>query len=481
MERLLTVKETAEILQCHPKTIYRNIDIPSLEIPGVGVRIKKSDLESFINQRTPREHSLMRLPDPLNSSKPFILTDLAVFDRLYLKSNKGGNCGSMSGKKTRWNYGFGTVYVRKTKHGNERWYVDFLVNGKRNREVVKYAQDRSDAVLHLQEKVSECFKGNHREIERKKPVKFAELAGRYLQDYSKVMKKSFKSDLYIVNAHLIPFFGDLEVDQISCLHLERYRAERLTAGVKKSTTNRELAILSRIFSLGIDWGFSSENPVRKIKFFSEQDSVKERILTQEEEVRLLEASPGHLKPILKVALNTGMRRGEILGLRWSQVDLDKKTIRVERTKSGRNRYVFLNSDLHSIFEELHQAEEKSEHVFRNSRTGQPFRDVKKAFKSACEKAGIQNLRFHDLRHTFASRLVERGADLITVKELLGHGTVKMTERYTHPNQAQKQKAVETLSHNGSAIPENPSGLSHICHAETDSPPGTPPKGSLSIN
>lgn len=481
MERLLTVKEVAEILQCHPKTIYRNRDIPLLEVPGIGIRIKKSELEGFIDQRDLREHSLTRLPDPTYSSKPFILTDLAAFDKLYLKSNKGGNCGPMSGKKARWNYGFGTVYVRRTKHGKERWYVDFLFNGKRNREVVKHAQDRSDAVLHLQEKVSECFNGNHRGIEKKKPVKFTELAGRYLQDYSKVMKKSFKSDHYTVNAHLIPFFGDLEVNQISCLHLEKYRAERLTAGVKKSTTNRELAILSRVFSLGIDWGICSENPVRKIKFFSEQDSVKERILTQEEEVRLLEASPGHLKPILKVALNTGMRRGEILGLRWSQVDLDKKAIRVERTKSGKNRYVFLNSNLLSVFEELHKAEGKTEHVFRNSQTGQPFRDVKKAFKSACEKAGIQNLRFHDLRHTFASRLVERGADLITVKELLGHSTVKMTERYTHPNLAQKQKAVETLSQNGSVIPENPSGLSHNCHTETKSPPGTTPKDSLSIN
>jgi len=387
----------------------------------------------------------------------------------------------MSGRRTRWSYGFGTVYVRKTKHGKERWCVDFLVNGKRIREVVKNAQNRSDAVLHLQERVAACFSGDHKGIDKKKPFKFGELAERYLQDYSKVMKKSFMSDYYIVNAHLKPFFGEFGVDQITCLHLEKYRAERLADGVSKSTTNRELAILSRIFSLGIDWGLGSENPVKKIRFFSEQENAKERILTGEEEIRLLKASPGHLKPILIVALNTGMRRGEILGLKWSQVDLERRVIKVERTKSGKNRFVFMNSALFKVFEELHKDRVDREQVFVNPKTGRPFRDIKRAFKSACEKAEIENLRIHDLRHTFASRLVERGADLITVKELLGHSTVKMTERYTHPNLAQKQRAVETLAQNGSVIPGNSPELSHGCHTAQEGTTGTPPKGSLSVN
>lgn len=481
MEQLLTVKEAADYLQVHQKTIYRNRDIPSLDIPGIGIRIKKSDLEDFVDQKGARKQSLADVTDPMRPSKQFILKDLDVFDKLYLKSKKGGTCGSMNGKRTRWNYGFGTVYVRKTKRGKERWYVDFLVNGTRIREVVKNAQDRSDAVLHLQERVSAFFSGDHKGIDKKKPFKFAELAERYLQDYSKVMKKSFMSDYYIVNAHLKPFFGEFVVDQITCLHLEKYRAERLAAGVSKSTTNRELAILSRIFSLGIDWGLGSENPVRKIRFFSEQENAKERILTGEEEIRLLKASPEHLKPILIVALNTGMRRGEILGLKWSQVDLERRVIKVERTKSGKNRFVFMNSDLLKVFEELHKAKGNGEQVFINSKTGRPFQDIKRAFKSACGKAGIEDLRVHDLRHTFASRLVERGADLITVKELLGHSTVKMTERYTHPNLAQKQKAVETLSQSGSLGPATPSDLSHICHTEADSSAEQRPKGSLSVN
>jgi hypothetical protein len=113
----------------------------------------------------------------------------------------------MSGKKARWNYGFGVVYVRKTNQGKDRWYVDYWANGGRSREVVKGAQSRADAVLHLQEKVRDVFGGNHSSAKKKNASTFAELAERYLLDYAKVMKRSFKSDFYIVNAHLVPHFG----------------------------------------------------------------------------------------------------------------------------------------------------------------------------------------------------------------------------------------------------------------------------------
>ncbi len=465
------------MLQCHPQTVYRSQDLPSIDIPGIGIRFNSIELEKFLERRTQHTHSLMA---QLESHKTIILKDIAKFDKLYLKSNKGGNCGPMSGKKARWNYGFGVIYVRKTKQGRDRWYVDYWARGRRSREVVKGAQSRADAVLHLQEKVKGVFGESH-STAKKNTYTFAELAERYLLDYAKVMKRSFKSDLYIVNAHLVPHFGSLQVGEIGCLLLEKYRTERVGDGVKKSTVNRELAILSKIFSLGIDWGFAFENPVKKIKFFSEQDCAKTRILSDDEEVRLFEACPGYLRVILEMALNTGMRRGEVLNLRWSQVDFQNRTIRAEKTKSGKDRYIPLNSELLKALLELHAKRRNDDYVFTNPETGGPFKDVKRAFKTSCRKASISGLRFHDLRHTFASRLVERGVDLITVKELLGHSTVKMTERYTHPYKEHKQMAVELLMQPKAKGPGSPSNVAQGCHTDGEKASGQVVKPPLSIN
>ena len=146
-----------------------------------------------------------------------------------------------------------------------------------------------------------------------------------------------------------------------------------------------------------------------------------------------------------VAVNSGMRLGEILGLRWSQVDFASARIRVERTKSGRIRFIDMNEVLIKEFMRLREGRGKSELVFTSPITGKPYVDAGSAWPTACRKAGIKGLRFHDLRHTFATRLVEHGADLITVKELLGHSTVEITQRYTHPNQDLKKKAVAALA------------------------------------
>lgn len=169
----------------------------------------------------------------------------------------------------------------------------------------------------------------------------------------------------------------------------------------------------KMLNLAVEWGYLFEREVPRIKLFPEKDNLKERILTAEEEARLFEASSVHLKPVLKVALNTGMRRGEILSLRWGEVDLEARVVKAVRTKSRKVRLIPLNDVLLEEFEKLRRAGGEGESVF-------PHKSVRSAFEGACRRAGIKNLRFHDLRHTCATRLVERGVDLITVKELLGH-------------------------------------------------------------
>jgi integrase len=145
-----------------------------------------------------------------------------------------------------------------------------------------------------------------------------------------------------------------------------------------------------------------------------------------------------------VALNTGMRLGEIFGLRWSQVDLASACIRMERTKSGRIRYVDMNEVLIAEFRRLREGRGKSEFIFTSPITGQSFVDAGSAWATALRRAGIKGLRFHDLRHTFATRLIEHGVNLITARDLLGHSSVEITQRHTHPNEALKKEAVAAL-------------------------------------
>ena len=199
-----------------------------------------------------------------------------------------------------------------------------------------------------------------------------------------------------------------------------------------------------MFHLAADWGYSADNPVTKVKLFSERDNLKERVLTADEETKLLAHCAPHLRPIVVFALNTGMRRGEILGLRWDQVDPAGKSVLVKRTKSGRDRSIPLNDAAAGVIE-AQRLTSPGSYVFPSTKGKEFMRTVDHSFGHACSLAGIVGLRFHDLRHTFATRLIRRGADIITVQALLGHYAVTVTQRYTHSGADEKRRAVEALA------------------------------------
>ena len=199
-----------------------------------------------------------------------------------------------------------------------------------------------------------------------------------------------------------------------------------------------------MFNRAIDWNYLDSNPAKKVKLFSETENLRERILSFDDEEALIGVASGHLRSMIIVGLNTGMRRNEILKLKWEQVDFVMMLVKVENTKSGKPRIIPVNRRLFIELDGLKRKNGISSFVFLNPKTGLPFTDVKKAFHSAVKQAKIGSLRFHDLRHTFASRLVAAGVDLITVKELLGHHSVRVTERYTHSQPAQKREAVDCL-------------------------------------
>lgn len=334
---------------------------------------------------------------------------------------------------------------RNLKFIDGKWYVDFTFNKKRIRRFGGYTKEQARnrlAKLRL-EKLDE-------QLGFKKPEKpdisFEKFADEFMELYSKQNKRSWARDESSLK-NLKPFFRGKTLQEMGPDLVEGYKAKRKTdvtvrgTKVTEATINREIALLKTIFSMAVEWGRIDKNPLARVKKFKENHQKDMRILKDEEAIALIDAANSHLKPILIIALNTGMRRGEILGLRWENIDFDKDLIYIEDSKSGKPREVYMNI---MIFEALKELPRNSEYVFYNQDTQNHITDVKKSFKTACKNAGIKSIRFHDLRHTAATKMVEAGVDLVTVSKILGHSSIMMTMRYAHLGEKTMRAAAEKL-------------------------------------
>jgi integrase len=230
--------------------------------------------------------------------------------------------------------------------------------------------------------------------------------------------------------------------EITPMAIEEFKARRSTK-VTGSSVNRELALLKRMFNLAITWDlFLAANPVRKVKFFREFNTGL-RVVSPEEEKKLLRHASPYLQDLIRFALNTGLRTGEIFSLPWSGVDLKNGILTVFASKTQKTREIPINGETRKVLEAWWLGK-KNEFVFYNPETGKPFVDLKTGFALACLKADISGVTWHTLRHTFASRLANSGVDIVTVKELLGHSSISVTMRYAHTNFESKRTAVLKL-------------------------------------
>ena len=205
-----------------------------------------------------------------------------------------------------------------------------------------------------------------------------------------------------------------------------------------------------MFTKAEEWEMVSEETlkrVRKVKLLQE-DSGRLRFLSKEECRELIDTCKqykrlNHLTPIVIIALNTGMRREELLSLEWGKhVDLKHGFILLDRTKNGERREIPINQTVREVLQGIVRRMD-SPYVFIDSK-GKRYLDMKNSFRTACDKAMIQDFRFHDLRHTFASHLVMAGVDIVTVSKLLGHKSLKMTMRYAHLAPEHKVNSVNVL-------------------------------------
>jgi integrase len=332
------------------------------------------------------------------------------------------------------------------------WYYDFQYRGERYTGCIGPVS-KTVAKEIAAKKKAEAVEGRYELPAKKQSPLFEAMADEYLRFYRvNRAPKSLRRHEMAYRA-IKPLFGGKRLSEITPFLLEKYKRIRKEEGLSPVTINRELAFLKNLFSMALTWGKASENPVKQVKMFRE-DNGRIRFLTEEEEGRLLPYCGPNLKPLVITALHTGFRKSELLSLRWENVDFRHRLIRVEAgyAKNREVRSVPMNEMLTQTLQGS-TLNQPTGLIFRN-RTGQPYRDPDSAFATAVRNAGIIDFTFHDLRHTFASRLVMAGVDLATVKELMGHKHIAMTLRYAHLTQAHKRAAVEVLSGGAGKSPSN---------------------------
>jgi integrase len=327
------------------------------------------------------------------------------------------------------------------------WYYDFQSRGERYAGCIGQVS-KTVAKEVLTRKKAEAAEGRYSAPAKKPSPLLKDFVEEYFE-YYRANRRPRSVVRHETSWHAVqPMLGTKRLDEISPLDLERYRRLRKQADRSEITINRELAFLRNLYNVAITWGKATENPVRKVRFAREHNE-RPRFLSPEEEMRLLDHCDVQLKPIVVTALHTGFRKSELLSLTWEDVDFASRSITVQAAyaKNGESRSVPMNDVLTTTLEEVRITFMVTGSVFRN-RNGTPYRSFRSAFERAMRKAALHDFTFHDLRHTFASRLVMAGVDLPTVKELMGHKNISITLRYTHLSRDHKQRAVRTLEQFG---------------------------------
>ncbi|WP_192483633.1 MULTISPECIES: tyrosine-type recombinase/integrase [Cysteiniphilum] len=231
--------------------------------------------------------------------------------------------------------------------------------------------------------------------------------------------------------------------------LHKWVLDQKKKGVSNARINRKLTIIKSAFSRAVEFGYIESTPFAQFKKLQEENDGIIRYLTADETERFfkaLEDAPEYIKHIVKTAYYTGMRRGEIFSLKVKDIDLTANQIILDKTttKSGKSRAIPMHPTISAIIMDLIQNKQKDDFIFESPVTHGRLDNIKRSWATLTKNAEVENFRFHDLRHNFASQLIMKGQSLETVRELLGHSDFKMTLRYAHLAPEHKQKAVDLL-------------------------------------
>jgi integrase len=234
---------------------------------------------------------------------------------------------------------------------------------------------------------------------------------------------------------------EFDIDALGDRNVHRFMLQ--VSGTNLTTCNRYLAALKATYSMAIRNRKADRNPVKEVRL-QKENNKRVRWLTPEEETRLFEVLPKEWHSLVLVALHTGLRRGELLRLKWADLNFQQRLLTVQESKAGEPRQVPMNDVVCEALREILRRLDNP-YVFPGRVKGLHLTDLPKEWGTWVIKAGLDDFRWHDLRHTFASRLVMAGVDLYTVKKLLGHHDLTMTERYAHlaphPQKSSRQPGV----------------------------------------
>lgn len=356
----------------------------------------------------------------------------------------------------------------------DNWFIDYRANGRRYREKVGATRKLAESVLAKRKlEIAEKRFLSIRKVSRET---FREFSARYLE-WIQGRLRTAKDDRQRVT-RLLKAFGSMQLAEIDIPAVEKYMAQRLlepkqhhwrgraakamakrtpeaqeakinewtatkAKTVSKATINREVATIRKILNKAVEWKVITVNPLQGLKLFDEREFIRKRYLKPHEIKLLLECCTPAVRNVVTFALYTGRRHGEILGMRWQEVDLDNGYIYFPRTKKKEPDQVAIPPRAREILVKLGEGT-RGEFVFMKERGGVgPLKYIRAQFMKALAKAGITDFRFHDLRHTAVSYMMMNGIDLKTIAELVGHTTAQMVDqRYGHLSPDHKRLATE---------------------------------------
>ena len=340
--------------------------------------------------------------------------------------------------------------MRLYKRGNI-WWTSFEVDKKRYQLSCK-TKDKNVA--------QEVAAARHADIVREK----FDIPAKYKKEYIfiEIWREYFKTDLsspgqkenkFYSAKHFLPIFGDRNIKDVNIVDIKNYQFRRKleilvlpkNAGKREKDislriVNRETTILHHFFNYCIEHGYLEKNPCTGIKKLNELSRLK--TLSDVDIEKLIAAATNKLtRDLITFLIFTGCRKGEALNLKWDDVDLQNDVIAIKGTKTKYDRYIPISKPLKEL---LRAIEKNQDSLYVFNKNGAKLGNFRKSFMTACRNAGLKDLRIHDLRHVFASKMVMNGTSLYITGELLGHRTTQMTKRYSHLVPDTLKKAVDDV-------------------------------------